>query len=217
MAFIPPIPMLIRSLLTLACACLLPGSGQVMIPGKADHGADPYAYNTGPVNDVRLAEALAYCRKSGHDTLLACFADMSIHSGKKRFFVYDLQEKRLLKAGLCCHGMGKGSSCESPVFSNERGSNCTSLGRYRIGERAYSTWGIHIHYKLHGLEPSNSNAFSRTVVLHSYDPVPDEEIWPEHLPMGWSLGCPVVSNSLLRELDILLKRAKRPVLLWIYR
>jgi hypothetical protein len=67
-----------------------------------------------------------------------------------------------------------------------------------------------------GLEASNSNAFKRIVVLHSYDPVAENEIYPEHLPMGWSLGCPVISNSLMTNIDHLLKRKKKPVLLWIY-
>jgi hypothetical protein len=112
--------------------------------------------------------------------------------------------------------MGLGSTCSSPVFSNEKGSYCTSLGKYRTGERSYSSWGINVHYKMHGLERTNDNAFSRIVVLHSYDYVPEEEIFPEHLPLGWSLGCPVISNKLMTSIDSLLKTRKKSVLLWIY-
>jgi len=36
------------------------------------------------------------------------------------------------------------------------------------------------------------------------------------LYMGMSLGCPVVSNAMMRKLDALLKKEKKPVLLWIY-
>jgi hypothetical protein len=168
------------------------------------------------IDSSKVKEAIAFCKKQKLDTGIAFFADMSIHSGKKRFFVFDLQNKKILHSGLCCHGLGMGSTCESPVFSNVKGSNCTSLGKYKTGERSYSNWGINVHYKMHGLENTNNNAFSRIVVLHSYDPIADEEIYPDHLPMGWSQGCPVISNKLMTSIDSLLKNRKRPVLLWIY-
>lgn len=112
--------------------------------------------------------------------------------------------------------MGKGSTESYPVFSNEKGSYCTSLGKYKTEGRAYSNWGIHIHYKMKGLEKSNNNAFARWVVLHSYDPVPETEIYPNHLPLGWSLGCPVVSNTTMTKIDSIMKKSNKPVLLWIY-
>jgi hypothetical protein len=164
----------------------------------------------------RMQEALRFCRKEKLDTTYAFFVDMRLPSGKNLFFIVDLQNKKIIQSGLCCHGMGKGSSEKVPVFSNEPGSNCTSLGKYKTGKRAYSNWGIHIHYKMHGLEKTNNNAFERIVVLHSYDPVPEEEIYPQDLPMGWSLGCPVISNGLMRKIDTLLKTKKRDVLLWVY-
>lgn len=175
------------------------------------------------INDVpfieksKIEEAFLFSKKQKLDTNLFFFIDMKIHSGKKRFFIYDYCKKEIIYSGLCCHGMGLGSTCEKPIYSNVKGSNCTSLGKYKTGERSYSNWGINIHYKMHGLENTNSNAFSRIVVLHSYDPVPDLEIYPEHLPMGWSLGCPVISNQLMTSIDTLLKNRKKSVLLWIYK
>jgi hypothetical protein len=160
--------------------------------------------------------ALQFCKKNNMDTGICFLVDMKIHSGKNRFFVWDFKKGKVIYSGLCCHGMGLGSTEEKPVFSNKEGSYCTSLGKYATGAKAYSQWGIHIHYKLKGLEASNSNAFKRIVVLHSYDPVAENEIFPEHLPMGWSLGCPVISNSLMTNIDQLLKQKKKPVLLWIY-
>lgn len=160
---------------------------------------------------------MAFCKKNGFDTSVCFFVDMSIHSGKNRFFVFDLKNKKVLHSGLCCHGMGEGSTGSTPVFSNVSGSNCTSLGKYKIGIRSYSNWGIHVHYKMHGLESTNSNAFKRIVVLHSHSPVPDTQIYPFHLTMGWSLGCPVVSNELMTTLDGILKKKEKPVLLWIYK
>ena len=108
------------------------------------------------------------------------------------------------------------STQEKPVFSNVEGSYCSSLGKYKIGARAYSRWGINVHYKMHGLDKTNNNAFKRWVVLHSHTPVADHDIYPKHLPLGWSQGCPVVSNEMMRKLDEMLKSAKTPLLIWIY-
>ena len=109
------------------------------------------------VDEGRYAEALAFCKKQNLATDLAFFVDMHQHSGKKRFFIVDLKTKKVLDATLCCHGMGKESTVEKPVFSNDKGSNCTSLGKYKTGARAGSNWGIHVHYKMHGLEKTNNN------------------------------------------------------------
>jgi len=169
------------------------------------------------IDSLKIKEAFAFFKKKQLDTNYCFFIDMSIASGKNRFFVYDFNKKQITYSGLCCHGDGKGSTGSTPVFSNEIGSNCTSLGKYKTGERSYSNWGIHIHYKMHGLESTNNNAFARTVVLHSFDPVPDYEIYPVNLPMGFSKGCPVISNALMTNLDGLLKNRKTGVLLWIYK
>jgi hypothetical protein len=165
---------------------------------------------------LRAAEALQFSKKNGMDTGVCFMVDMGIHSGKNRFFIWDFKAKKIIHSGLCCHGMGLGSTEVKPIFSNKEGSYCTSLGKYATGKKAYSQWGIHIHYKLKGLEASNSNAFKRIVVLHSYDPIEEKEIYPEHLPMGWSLGCPVVDNKMMTTIDKILSKKKKPVLLWIY-
>ena len=208
---------LVIALLVAAVVVTMVSIGRVVTPAS---GGDQ---STIPVDtvDSRLQEkadfALAFCKAKGFDTERCFLVDMKIHSGKNRFFVWDFNENKAVHSGLCCHGSGKGESTGSaPVFSNEEGSHCTSLGKYRIGERSHSRYGINIHYKLHGLEPTNSNAYKRIVVLHSFDPVPANEIYPLHLPMGFSLGCPVVSNSMMRNLDEYLKQTEKPVLLWIY-
>ncbi len=174
-----------------------------------------------PVNTIselslKADSAFAYCKQNKMDTTFCLLVDMKIHSGKYRLFVWDFAKKEVVRTSLCCHGIGGGSTNASPVFSNKPGSYCTSLGKYRIGTRAYSQYGIHVHYKLHGLEASNSNAFKRIVVLHSHTPVPDYETYPQHLPLGWSLGCAVVSNTTMTYLDNQLKNNDRKILLWIY-
>jgi hypothetical protein len=178
--------------------------------------------NSGPgtgrsaIPENKMKEALIACRKFKLDTISAIFINMAEHPGKHRLWLIDLHTGRVLRSALCCHGMGGGSTELSPVFSNTKNSNCTSLGMYRTGIRAPSRYGINIHYKLHGLEKTNNNAFDRIVVLHSYSPVPEQEIYPSALPMGWSLGCPVTSNGMMKTLDSLFQKKKNNTLLWIY-
>ncbi len=160
--------------------------------------------------------ALVYCKSKGFNTEYCYLIDFSIHSGKKRFFVWDFAKDTIKYSSLCCHGYGMESTQSKPVFSNVEGSYCSSLGKYKIGARAYSSWGINVHYKMHGLDKTNSNAFKRWVVLHSHTPVADHNIHPKHLPLGWSQGCPVVSNGMMRKVDEMLKVSKKPVLMWIY-
>jgi hypothetical protein len=163
----------------------------------------------------RTNEALVFCKQNKMDTSIAIMVDMSIHSGKNRIFVYDFKQKKINIEGLCAHGVGGGSTPTKPVFSNKEGSYCTSLGKYKVKRRSYSNWGINVHYKMYGLEKTNSNAFKRIVVLHSYTPVPNQEIYPQTL-FGQSAGCPVLSDGTMRKIDALLKTRKKPVLLWIY-
>jgi hypothetical protein len=176
-----------------------------------------------PDRDVLLAHlrlkadsALTYCRDNGFSEKYCILINFSIHSGKNRFFIWDFERDTIVRSSLCAHGYGGNSTTERPEYSNTAGSYCSSPGRYRIGISSYSRWGIHIHYKLHGLEPTNSNAFKRIVVLHSYACVPDAEIYPFHLPLGYSAGCPVVSDAMMRRADELLKNSDKPFLLWIF-
>ncbi len=167
------------------------------------------------IKTEKLTEAYAFCKKNKLDTTLCIMVDMSIPSGKNRLFVYDFKQKKTIIAGLCAHGVGGGSTAAKPVFSNTIGSNCTSLGKYKVKNRSYSNWGINIHYKMYGLEKTNSNAFKRIIVLHSYTPVPNYEIYPQAL-FGQSAGCPVIADDQMTQIDRLLIKKKKPVLLWIY-
>ena len=85
-------------------------------------------------------EAKAYCVSKGFSTNYCFLVDFSIHSGKKRFFVWDFKGDSIKYASLCAHGYGKDSTPSKPVFSNTPGSLCSSLGKYKVGIRAYSKW-----------------------------------------------------------------------------
>jgi hypothetical protein len=165
---------------------------------------------------LKADSALQYCRDNSFSEKYCFLVDFGIHSGKNRFFIWDFEKDTVVRAGLCAHGYGGNSTPGRPEYSNTEGSYCSSSGRYRTGISSYSQWGIHIHYKLHGLDQTNSNAFKRIVVLHSYKYVPDSEIYPLYLPLGYSAGCPVVSNAMMNAADELLKNSDKSFLLWIF-
>lgn len=167
----------------------------------------------------KVEEAFEFSKVQNLDTGICIFINMSEHSGKKRMFLYDFAADTIIIAGLVSHGCGKSAWSEdetknAPVFSNLHESHCSSLGKYKIGNRGWSNWGIHVNYKLHGLEETNSNAFDRQIVLHSWGAVTNEEIFPMGTSEGY--GCPAVSNDVMKVLDKHLK-TKKNVLMWIYK
>lgn len=79
-------------------------------------------------------------------------------------------------------------------------------GKYKIGNRDYSSWGINVKYWLHGLESTNKSAEKRVVVLHSWNAVKNKEVYSRYAPLSW--GCPAVSNEFMEKLDIRLQDQK---------
>lgn len=138
--------------------------------------------------------------------------DMKLPSGKNRFFVYDISKDSIIKTSLVAHGSGNEGFSFTPKFSNQKESGCTALGKYRIGKSYAGRFGI--AYKLYGLDSTNSNAFSRDIVLHSYNCVPEQETYP--YPICNSRGCPMVSPLFFKQLQIIIDKSEEPVLLWIF-
>jgi hypothetical protein len=143
---------------------------------------------------------------------VAFFIDMKIHSGKNRFFVYDLKADKIIDQGLVAHGSGSETGIEGQLkFSNVSQSLCTSLGQYTIGESYIGRFGK--AYKLRGLDNTNSNAYARNIVLHKYDPMPEEE---QSGPIVNSYGCPTLSEKYFQRIEKILDGSEKTVLLDIY-
>ena len=152
--------------------------------------------------------------KAKHFNDRICFLiDMHINSGKKRFFVYNLEKDSIEMAGLVTHGSGSGYDESDLYFSNEPGSNCTSLGKYKVGKPYNGQFGL--AYKLYGLDATNSKAFERFVVLHAHSCVPATEVYP--VPICKSFGCPTVAPSFLQLLRNYIDNSEKPILLNIYQ
>jgi hypothetical protein len=164
-------------------------------------------------------EAEQYCKKNNLNQSKFILIDLGLHSGYRRFFVYDFKKKEVSKSYMVSHGCGdnqwgRTSSKEKPQISNEFDSHCSSVGKYVVLDRGVSQWGIKVNYVLQGKDKTNSNARSRAIVLHSWDAISDNEVYPEGTPEGW--GCPAVSNESMKEIDELLKTNKK-VLMWIIK
>lgn len=167
----------------------------------------------------KAKEALAFCKKNDYNQDFCILIDMSIHSGLNRFFLYDFNKNTTSMSMLVGHGCGnypwsQDWSKDKPSFSNVDGSHKSSLGKYKIGQRAWSDWGINVKYVLHGLEKTNSNAQNRFIVFHSWEKVPEKEVYPDGTAEGW--GCPTISNENMKIIDPMLKASKKPVMMWIY-
>ncbi len=195
-------------ILIILCINLIPSQVQVK----------PERYDLERLKGVGKA-SLQFCKGKKFNTDFCVLIDMSIHSGLNRLFVWNFKKQSIQDSGLCSHGCcdsawGADYTKENPTFNNIPQSHCASLGKYKVGARGYSQWGINVNYKLHGLESSNSKAYDRLIVLHSWNDVSETEVFPEGTPEGW--GCPAIANDVMRRLDKKLKVSKKPVLLWVF-
>ncbi len=168
--------------------------------------------------DSQHHEALSYCQINKFDETYYILIDLSIHPGKFRFFVYDFKRKTIINQALVTHGscdvlQDNPNKFEIAKFDSTYGSFCSMKGKYKIGDRGWSKWGVGIKYFLHGLEKSNQTALSRDVVFHSWEAIKNHEIYPNYSPL--SQGCPAVCNEFFTEMDNKLKSSKKPILMWI--
>lgn len=154
----------------------------------------------------------SYAEKNGFNPHYCFLINMRMPSGTKRFHIYDLQNNRILQSGLVAHGSGNQNISDSIVFSNKPGSNCTSLGKYKVGKPYFGKFGL--AYKLYGLDKTNCNAFSRFVVLHSHACVPDKTVAPLQICESW--GCPTVSPVFLSCIKTYIEKSLQPMLMWVF-
>ncbi|MEO6455998.1 MAG: murein L,D-transpeptidase catalytic domain-containing protein [Ginsengibacter sp.] len=153
-----------------------------------------------------------YITANNFNSKICFLVDMKIASGKKRFFVYDLQNDSILFSGLVAHGSCDNGFQFTASFSNKVNSGCSCLGKFKIANSYNGRFGL--AYKLYGLDSSNSNTYQRSIVLHSYGCVPEQEVYP--LPVCNSRGCPMVSLAFLQILKSYLEKSDKPVLLNVF-
>jgi hypothetical protein len=169
--------------------------------------------------DSYYKEARQYCLENNLNQNKFILMDLGLHSGLKRFFIYDFKVNKLIKSFMVSHGCGDSAwgqtyTKESTQISNEIDSHCSSIGKYIVLNRGISQWGIKVNYVLQGKDKTNSNAINRAIVLHSWEAVPNDEVYPDGTPEGW--GCPAVSDEGMKEIDKILKENKK-ILFWVIK
>ena len=164
---------------------------------------------------LRAEKALQYAERKGMNAHYCIFLDYSIPSGKPRLFVWSFEKGRIIYSGHAMHGPGKGSTDESPVFSNVYGSHCSSVGKFEVtrdrGTR--NKTGL----RLKGLELSNKSAYSRGIMIHGSRLV-DTNKWRKFIPLNekYCQGCVTVSTRDMAYINRLLGKEDRNLLLWSY-
>jgi len=120
-------------------------------------------------------------------------ADFDQESCKKRLYIIDLENKKLLLNTWVAHGQNSGGDKPSS-FSNNINSNQSSLGFYLTGEIYYGKHGRSL--KLDGMDQGfNSNARERAIVVHGASYVSQQSI-DQLGRLGRSQGCPAVPAKL---------------------
>ena len=123
------------------------------------------------------------------DKHLLTVVDFGLPSTEKRLWVLDLAAKQVKFHTLVAHGHNSGENMATN-FSNENESNMSSLGFYVTEGEYIGKHGRSL--KLQGLDEGyNTNALSRSVVMHGADYV-SEEFIRQNGRLGRSLGCPAL-------------------------
>jgi len=125
-------------------------------------------------------------------------ADFSLPSRAPRFHLVRLADGNV-RSYLVAHGRGSDPSRTGWLerFSNEPRSSATSAGAYRTGSFYV---GAHGHsMRLEGLDPTNSNALSRAIVVHAAWYVSEAMIGYSGM-LGRSQGCFAVAGSSLPDI-----------------
>ncbi len=141
---------------------------------------------------------------------IASIIDYSMSSNKYRLFVLNLKSRQIEFNTLVAHGKNSGNEYATE-FSNKNGSKQSSLGFFATlgtysGKHGYSL-------RLKGLEKEiNSNAFSRSIVIHGADYV-SEDFIKKYGRLGRSWGCPALPLELNTSIIDMVKEGS---LLYVY-
>ena len=146
-----------------------------------------------------------------NNSTIVTIADYSQSSNKKRLYVIDLKDRKLLFNTYVAHGRNTGDEYACS-FSNEVGSLKSSLGFY-ITENPII--GSHTGYALliDGVEKGfNDHAIKRAIIIHAADYASDNFI-KKYGRLGRSLGCPALPPDMNKPI---IEKIKGGTCLFIY-
>ncbi|MEM0941548.1 MAG: murein L,D-transpeptidase catalytic domain family protein [Bacteroidota bacterium] len=156
--------------------------------------------------------------KSGYEKLkknarlidILLVVDFTQPSHEKRMYILDMSSDRLVHTSHVAHGKNSGL-IYATKFSNEKNTNCSSLGFYRTAETYFGKHGLSL--RLDGLEEGiNDNARQRAIVIHSAK-YASQSFIKKYGRLGRSFGCPSLPEDDYKETIDLIKGG---ALLFIY-
>lgn len=185
-----------------------------------DEGAIEEEYDSMHLNNLGLSKtAFIYAMKGfnylvqhgkvAKDNIIS-IVDFSQPSSRKRLFIIDVSNLRVLYNTYVAHGVNSGKEYANQ-FSNIPESNKSSLGFYKtkntyLGGNGYSL-------RLSGLERGiNDNAEKRDIVIHGAGYV-DESLIRSQGYIGRSWGCPALPEKLHKPI---IDKIKNGSCLFIY-
>lgn len=162
----------------------------------------------------------AYAVQNGYDTCYCFLVDYSLPSGTPRFFIWNFETDEIDFADFCMHGAGKGNTKSSPIFSNELGSNCSSLGRFAVRKKQYGkVLGEKRSRAIVGLDPTNSKALRRGLLIHDSYFIDYQSLIPRtYLPLNGAScsGCVTITSKGFRKAKEIIDGSSRGILMWNY-
>lgn len=176
-------------------------------------------------NDINLQqyglskEAFEYAWK-GYEQLLKknmirrsnylTICDFSQSSKKKRLYIIDVDNSKLVTNTYVAHGKNSGAEFANS-FSNKPESLQSSLGFYITDNTYIGKHGLSL--RINGVDPGfNDKALMRTIVIHGADYVNESRVQQGGY-MGRSWGCPAVPK---KEATDIITTIKNGTCLFIY-
>lgn len=149
--------------------------------------------------------------KKLNNATIVTIADYSQSSNKKRLYVIDLKNRKLLFNTYVAHGRNTGQEY-AKLFSNEIGSLKSSLGFYITKNPII---GSHTGFALliNGVEKGfNDHAIKRAIIIHAAD-YATEKFIKKYGQLGRSLGCPALPPDMNKPI---IEKIKGGTCLFIY-
>lgn len=144
---------------------------------------------------------MGYYKLQGEDLFekeILTIIDFSLSSTKKRMWVLDMANNKVLFHSLVSHGQNTGNEFATK-FSNTVNSLQSSLGFYVTGETYFGKNGLSLF--IDGMEEEfNSKARERYVVIHGADYANPDSIEKYGGRLGRSYGCPALPTALTQEI-----------------
>lgn len=177
-------------------------------------------YNSIQLEQLGLSKAAFDYAWKGYEYLLnlkkisrsnyLTICDFSQSSLKKRMYIIDIENNRLVTQTYVAHGRNSGGEYANQ-FSNKPESLQSSLGFYVTASTYIGKHGLSL--KIDGMEPGiNDKAMERTIVIHGADYVSAGRAAAGGY-MGRSWGCPAVPKE---EANSIITTIKNGTCLFIY-